>query len=181
MDGYLMIHEGNGISFHKVDLRIKSMSLRSVSAGVYYTCDFKGDEIVSENVVSYGIALSAWIEPDAKTLDEMCLYTAATDFAPGADGNTANGVLLSAIMKTVNSADKNRANGETAVYGRAYIETTDGYTFGESVTRSLKDQMESIDAIWSQLNDAQKVAIKEFYDKYADAMKSWKLTNIPNA
>ena len=181
MDGYLMIREGNGFSFHKVDLRIKSMSLRSSAAGVYYTCDFKGDEIVSENVKSFGIALSAWIEPDAKTLDEMCLYTASTDFAPGADGNSSNGVLLNGIMKTGNTAEKNRANGEIAVYGRAYIETADGYTFGDSVSRSLKDQMESIDAVWSQLNDAQKVAIKDFYNTYADAMKTWNLTNIPSA
>ena len=180
MDGYLMIHEGNGFSFHKVDLRIKSMSLRSSAAGVYYTCDFKGDEIVSENVKSYGIALSAWIEPDAKTLDEMCLYTAATEFAPGADGNASNGVLLSGIMKSTNSAEKNRANGEIAVYGRAYIETVDGYMFGESVSRSLKDQMESIDAIWSQLSAVQKDAIQTFYATYAEAMKTWNLTNIPN-
>ena len=177
-DGYLMVDEGSGYSFHRVSLNLKSMSLRVSAAGVYYTCDFAGDEIVAENVKSYGIALSAWIEPDVMTLDEMCLYTQNTQFDPGETGNTSHGVLLSGIMKETNTAEKNRANGEIAVYGRAYIETEDGYTFGVSVSRSLKDQLEDINAIWNQLSAAQKTSVAEFVSTYSDAVKDWDISNI---
>ena len=176
--GYLRIREGKGYSFHRVILDIKAMSFRPSAAGVYYTCDFKGDEIVSENIKSFGIALSAWLEPDAMTLDEMCLYTASTEFAPGAAGNSTNGVLLSGIMKQANSAEKNRQNGELAVYGRAYIETEDGYTFGASVARSLKDQLESINGIWDKLTDGQKASLVEFVTTYKEAVEGWNISNI---
>ena len=177
-DGYLMIDEGSGYSFHRVSLGIQAMSLRPGAAGVYYSCNFMGDEIVAENVKSFGIALSAWIEPDAMTLDEMCLYTENTQFAPGASGNASHGVLLSGIMKTTNTAEKNRQNGEIAVYGRAYIETEDGYTFGLSVSRSLKDQLEDINGIWDQLSDVQKSSVAEFVTTYFDAVKDWDISSI---
>ena len=179
-DGYLMIREGKGYSFHRVTMDIKSMSLRASAVGLYYSCSFKGDEIVGENVKRFGIALSAWMEPDAMTLEEMCLYTEDTVFVSGAAGNTSNGVLLSGIMKEENTAARNQANGETAVYGRAYIETADGYTFGTSVTRSLKDQLEDINLIWESLSDAQKASVRALCVAYSDAMTDWEISNIVN-
>lgn len=176
-DGYLRITEGKSYSFHRVIMQIKSMSLRASAAGVYYTCEFKGDEIVCENVKSCGIALSAWMEPTAANLNEMCLFTANAGFVSG----ESQGVLLSGIMKDTNTAEKNCANGETAVFGRAYIETADGYTFGACVTRTLRQQLEDIDLIWTSLTDVQKASVLSMYEQFSDAMTDWNIPNIKAA
>ena len=173
-DGYLVIREGTGYSFHRVSMNIKAMSLRPGTVGLYYTCQFMGDEIVCENVKSYGIALSAWMEPNAANLNEMCMFTASTEFVSG----EAQGVLLSGIMKSGNTTAKNTANAETAVFGRAYIETEEGYSFGVCVTRTLRQQLEDIDAIWSSLTAAQKSGVLEMYEAYADTMGDWNIPNI---
>ena len=176
-DAYLMIKEGKGYSFHRVSMNIRAMSLRASAAGVYYTCDFRGDEVVMDNVKSFGIALSAMMEPTAANINELCLFTANTEFVSG----ESHGVLLSGIMKSTNTADKNRANGETAVYGRAYIETAEGYTFGTCVTRTLRQQMEDIDLIWNSLTDTQKAGVLDMYEEFASAMEDWNIPNIKNA
>lgn len=177
-DGYLMIAEGTaGYSFHRVKLNIKSMSLRASAAGVYYTCEFMGDEIVAENVKSFGIALSAWMEPTDANLKDNCLFTANTEFTTDA----VHGVLLSGIMKETNSVEQNQANAEIAVYGRAYIETDAGYAFGTCVTRTLRQQMEDIDLIWNSLTDTQKAGVLDMYDQFAATMQDWNIPNIKAA
>jgi len=173
-DGYLMINEGSGYSFHRVTLNIKSMSLRASSAGVYYTCAFMGDEVVTDNVKSFGIALSAWMEPTDDNLKDNCLFTANTEFVSG----EAHGVLLSGIMKDTNSVEKNKENAEIAVYGRAYIETEEGYAFGICVSRTLRQQLEDIDLIWNSLTDTQKAGVLDMYDQFYAVMQDWSIPNI---
>lgn len=171
-DGYIRINEKNGASFHRVELQINAMSLRAADVGVYYTCSFRGDEVVADEVLSYGVVLSLMQEPDSGT------YSSFKNFQ---SGTSVTGTLLRGIMKTENSAGTNQKNGETLVYGRPYIQTGDGFVFGDCVARSLQQQLEDIDLMWSDLTQTQKASVLKLYSTYATAMDTWTLPNIRQA
>ena len=177
-EGYLAITEAGAVSFHRVDLQLRSMSLRPGNVGVYYSSAFAGDEMVAAAVESYGIALSVAEEPAADNLETLCGYSAITGFAAGANANAANGTLLTGIMSADHSAEENAANAAMPVYGRAYIKTAQGYTFGTCVARDLQAQVEAIDGIWSALSETQKSGVLAMYDAYKAAMEDWNIPNI---
>lgn len=171
-DGYIRINEKNGASFHRVELQINAMSLRAADVGVYYTCSFRGDEVVADEVLSYGVVLSLMQEPDLGT------YSSFKNFQ---SGTSVTGTLLRGIMKTENSAGTNQKNGEALVYGRPYIQTGDGFVFGDCVARSLQQQLEDIDLMWGELTQTQKASVLKLYSTYATAMDTWTLPNIRQA
>ena len=177
-EGYVKIAEGKGYSFHRVTMNITGMSLRAGVAGVYYTAQFYGDEIVAENVKSFGIALSVVETPDAENLHSFCRFTAQKDFTSGAE---TTGVLVQNILKSTNTADKNAAYGEMDIYGRPYIETEDGFTFGNTVVRDLRQQLEAIDDIFNSLTATQKAGVTKLYQDFASAMADWDIPNIKAA
>lgn len=183
LDGYLMVTEQDGVSFHRVNLQINGMSLRASNVGVYYTCNFAADEIAAAKVNKFGVALSVYTEPDAETLQFLCEYSAFTNFRSGAGGNAGatTGTLLRNIMRTTNTDEVNLRNATTAVYGRAYIETEDGYMFGSTVVRTLQDQVEGVDQTWISLTETQKKTVLSFYEIYASVMEDWEIPNIKQA
>ena len=159
-------------------MRITGMTLRASVAGVYYTAEFCADEIVAENVKSFGIALSVVEAPDAENLHSFCQFTAQTGLVSGEE---TTGVLVQNILKTTNTAEKNAAYGDMDIYGRPYIETEEGYTFGDTVVRDLRQQLEAIDDIYSTLTATQKAGVLELYKTYASAMAGWDIPNIKAA
>ncbi len=173
-EGYVAIAE-EGMSFHRVDLAIKSMTLRPACAGVYYTSNFAADEVVAEKVESFGVALSVVGEPNAENLNTYCGYSVLHDFASGEE---KNGTLLTGIMDKANDAIVNAAHAATDIYGRAYIKTAEGYTFGAVAVRSLQQQVEAIDAVYAKLNDTQKSSIQAMYNNFRDAMADWDIPNL---
>ena len=175
-NGYMMITEEDGISFHKVDLQLKSMVVRPSAVGVYYTCNFAGDELVAQNVERYGVALSVAGVPNADALGICSWYD---NFQAGSAGNAASGTLLKGIMKTDNTTAENMENAAMAVYGRAYLLTKDGaYIFGDSVSRTFRQQMEDVDLRWQTLTEDQKNAVLSMYETYEEVMCSWEIPNI---
>lgn len=175
-EGYLAVTEGEGVSFHCVDLQIRAMSLRPGVAGVYYSSNFAGDEKVAECVRSFGIALSVKAQPTELNLDALCDYTVFRDFTAGSNG--ATGTLLTGIMREENTDEENARNAAMPVYGRAYILTDEGYLFGNCVTRDLQTQLEAIDGIWAALTATQKTALLEMYEKFESVMAQWSIPNI---
>lgn len=174
--GYMAVTEGEGMSFHRVDLQITAMSLRPGCAGVYYTSDFAGDGVVAGQVESYGIALSVAAVPTELNMDVLCEYSAFTDFAAGT--NVTTGTLLTDIMQESNTDEENLRNAATAIYGRPYIRTADGYIFGSYVSRDLQTLAEEIDGIWTQLTEAQQAALVSMYETYRTVMEQWDISNI---
>ena len=175
-DGYMQVVEEDGISFHCVNLEIYAMTLRPDAAGVYYTSYFAGDEVVAAQVESYGVALSVKGEPTPG--DKNCGYSVFSDFKAGEGANeAASGTLLKNILKTTNKDAANIRNATMAVYGRAYLKTSDGYVFGGTVSRSLKEQVEAVDAVWATLQPKQKAAAAAMYETYPSVMSNW---NVPN-
>ncbi len=175
-DGYLKITEKAGTSFHAVGLTIQSMSLRPEEAGLYYNCSFRGDEKVSQKVYRYGVAMSTSAAPSASNIFSKCSYTWFTDgFGTGKN----SGSLLTGVMKNGLTSAENRRRGEMAVYGRAYIYTTDGeFMFGAARQRSFREQMELADAGYDTLSRTQQTGLADLYKAYASAMQNWNLTNV---
>ena len=83
LDGYVKLAEDEGISFHRVDLGLESMTLRPARVGVYYTSAFSGDEVVAEAVESYGVALCVIEAPNAENMDTYSQYSIRRNFKPG--------------------------------------------------------------------------------------------------
>lgn len=173
-DGYIAVTEVDGVSLHKVELKIVAMSLRASAVGVYYKSNFQADEVAAMYIKQYGVALSVKGEPNETNSTFSCF----TNFANG----NATGTLLKNIMKTSNSVANNNRNANMAIYGRPYILTKDNqYIFGETVQRSFKQQLEAIDAAWAKCSEAARMTIVSMYRKYQSVMKDWNIPNIVNS
>ena len=174
-DGYIAVTETDGVSFHKVSLNITAMSLRASVAGVYYKSNFKTNDVAAKHIKQYGVALSVKGEPNETNMGTTAAYSRFTNFASG----NATGTLLKNIMKPGSTDANNNRNANMAIYGRPYILTTDGqYIFGETVQRSLKQQLEAIDANWANYSEATKATVVNMYKKYLRVMKNWNIPNI---
>ena len=174
-EGYLQV----GDSFHAVNLDIYAMTLRASDVGVYYKSNFAADEVVAEQVESFGVALSVVTAPNADNLDPYCGYSVFTGFEAGEGANaTGTSTLLKGIMKAANGDNKNAKNAAMPIYGRAYIKTAEGYIFGETVGRSLQEQVEAIDPVWDDLKAGQKAPLLSMLEGFGTAMDSWNIPNI---
>ena len=178
-DGYMMITEDDGVSFHRVNLQLKAMSLRASDAGIYFKSDFAGDELVAENVKQFGVALSLQGIPTTDNLETDCKYSKFTEFQAGVQDEDTTSTLLKGVMKSGNAALVNFRNANMPIYGRAYILTNEGeYIFGAAACRTFKQQVEAIDTMWSKLSASQKTSLAEMYDEFTSVMKSWNLPNL---
>lgn len=176
--GYLQVQE-DGDSFHKVSSQIESMVLRPDAAGVYYKSRVFGDELVQKNVLRYGVALNAFEAPNAGNMGSTSKFSEFTAFTAGADGCEAPGTLLKGILKERNSQKTNEKNGDTAVYGSAYVQTADGsWFFSEPVSRDLRQQTEAADTLWGSLDAIQKDGLMTMFGKFEGVMESWTLPNL---
>jgi len=193
--GWLMFSDnGTNASFHYVELRVTDMTLQPRTDGedeynpnIYYKCAFKGDEVVAQNVKTFGVALSVVDTPTIENLQRKCGYTVFENFQPGENGNSEqnSGTVLKGIMKEANPDDINERNADMPIYGRAYLELTTGeYVFGECRTRTLKEQTQKALNRWTLLNTnseadtVKKAALKELTRKYSSVMQSWELPDL---
>ena len=187
-NGYLMITEADGVSFHRLSVDTTGFSLRATNieengAAIYYQSGFGGDEVIQENVKAFGIAMGAGKAPDfrAKT------YTRTTDMTKWESGklNTFNSTLLKNIMKSSNTYSTNNKNSSTQVYSQAYIEMLDGTRIlGGSYNLSLKQILEGtttttgVDGLWETLQDTQKQPVIDMFNAFQDVMGAWKIPYI---
>jgi hypothetical protein len=141
--------------------------------GVYYKSVFYGDQVVAQNVDVCGVALSLKGQP---TPNDPRSWQAG--FASG----SATGTLLKGVMKADYSAAENEANAQLEIYGSAYLRTCDGqYLFSRCVQRSLRQQVELIDAQLNDLDAEQRAAILAMYETYESIMNTWSIPNLKAA
>jgi TRAP-type C4-dicarboxylate transport system permease large subunit len=82
-------------------------------------------------------------------------------------------------MKKSNAAPINNRNANMPIYGRAYILTNEGeYIFGASASRTLRQQVEAIDTMWTDLSEEQKTSVQQMYADFVNVMKYWTLPNL---
>ena len=174
---YVKITEKAGVSFHKADLRISTIGFRPGTIGLYYKSLFKGDEVVADNVRSYGICLSVENSAAAQAMTPGT-YSAYTGFLPGEAGNQGTSTMVANIMRTGNTAAVNTANAETQIYGCAYLQTEDGFLFGAPVAQSLRQTVEAVDKQWRTLTDRQRDFVLSIRYRYSSVVEKWEIPNI---
>ena len=171
VDGYFEIIENGVRSFHRLDLKIKQVSLRTNKAGLYYQCDFAGDEMIKALISSFGIALNTAEEPNAANMNTTSLFTSFNQSA--FNGNGGSSVLLSNIFKSDNTDAANNRNAAKRVYGRAYIQIGDEYIYGQSVSCSFAQILAAVNEKWSGLNVKQKIGLMEMYGSFTAEMEPY--------
>ena len=184
-DGYLAVSQGDGVSFHRINLQLHAISLRSENVGVYYKSRFAGDELVAEQVQNFGVALSVAAVPDEKNLDTQCKHSTFTGFQAGENAADKTSTLLVNIMKEGNTQYINNRNSNMPIYGRAYIRTEEGYLFGAAKQLTLKQLVELAasdnENCWPSYSDAQKKAAVSMYRRFTSLMRNWDVNNIESA
>lgn len=172
---YMMFRDGNVVSFHRYNLAIRSVSLKSSMAGLYFTCDFAGDEKVKALVDSFGVAMNVTEAPCQENMETTTRYTVfnKTLFNAGA---TSTGTLLSGILKPENADRVNRSNGNQKVYGRAYIRMGDEILFGKTVSCNLYQVLKAVNEKWGDLTVQQKYDLLNMYKTYIGLMDTWEIT-----
>ena len=190
-DSYLKVTEDAGISFHRVTLQITDMTLRTknddeeaYNPGLYYKSTFAGDELVAQNVASFGIALSVTEEPNAENFGINNKCSAFTNFVAGETGNAGiTSTILKSILKESNGKLTNSSYAQMPIYGRAYVLTNhNDYVFGIGVSRSFQEQIEaiSVEIEWSDLESGDQQGILAMYKPYQSLMKTWSVDTIRN-
>lgn len=178
-DNYLMVTEGDLVSFHRVTLQIYAMTLRPQVAGLYYNSRFLADQKAAPAITSFGIALSTQEVPNGENMEQIGAFTTFTGFAGGPSGNGDRaGTLLKNILQEENGYLVNLQNLNTSVYGIAYAKTAEGCLLGMPVCRSLLVQMEDVDAMTEQLSNAQTAAVTDMYTTYKTVFSNRELPGI---
>lgn len=177
--GYIMVTEGNTVSFHKLGLDLTSVSLRPENGGIYYSGKFCADEQAVSLVAEYGIALQVGSVPTAQQI--LADTTGKMHYAckNPTSGTNASGVLLQNILSTKNTYAVNKYNAGLVVYGVAYVKTTDGTVIlGSPVSYSLRAVIQAADGQWQDLTGAQKKALFELCKTYDLVTAAWELKNV---
>ena len=134
---YMAIADENGVTYHRLFMKITGVNIRPSASGMYYTAKWYCDETLKSLIASYGVVASTANMPgkDFASEDEN-LYTAfsADSFV---SGEAKNGAVITGIMSE--SADDNDTRGKTSVYAKAYVTFSDGTTLvsGDNISYSL--------------------------------------------
>lgn len=181
-EGYMMATEDDGVSFHKVDTEIAYAVFSPTKVGLYYSSLFKGDEIVKENVKSFGVALSIVGLPtaDSNGFADHCQFSAfeKAEFEAGNEEEFASTVLID-ILSEKYTPYSNRNNAVTAVYGRSYIQFENGtYLLGEGTSCTLRAAVEYTDSVWDQLEKPQQDAVLALYERFPAVFNNWNIPTI---
>lgn len=178
-DGYVKLNENSGISFHKAKLDITTVTLRPSATGIYYTGDFTYDDAVENGMDHYGIVTSLYetepvvadedyVDDDATTGEYRSLYTR----------DSGTGALIADIME---AGDENNAQyADMPIYVRAYVQSGDDITYGETVSVTLRQLVQAIDKKFTSLNETQQEALKDMYLAFSAEMADWKIPHLKN-
>ena len=179
---------GGKTTFHDLQVRIASVSLRPGNAGLYYTARFVCDDAVKAYVDSFGVAVSLEdvpgedFETDAKTL-----YTGYGKDKL-ADGQ-ANSVLIQNVMKAALTPDANKERAEKSIYANAYLKlTVNGQTqlimADKSSALSMKTVLQRVNGSWVSLSQTDRDnLVEQIYTPYVDkfTVNDWDLFHMEAA
>ncbi len=180
---YVTTTDDTGVVFHRLENRVSSVSLRPSADGIYFTGSFGCDETLSDDITSYGIAVSTVNMPGADFMtDSDTLYT-SFDASGLAGGSQKTGALISGIMKQENGAQLNSAYGQIPIFAAAYLIRKDGSVIlSDSVSYSLKSLMDTVDdrIVNDPLNFRPLTnPMRDFYSKWQEnGMADWDFKKI---
>lgn len=177
-EGYLMLTEETGYSFHCVSAQMESMTLRPQNSGIYFTAEFSGDEAVKAQVARFGVMFSLGEDP-LTTESPVC----RTVFSGEQFGSSqeATSSLIKGILKETLSDEENNERAAAPIYARTYVRMKDGRELiGEAYSRSLQEQVSLVNEGWSTLKTLEKRSLWQMFQRYRSAMSGWSVAALVN-
>lgn len=185
---YITLNEDGFCTFHVLEMRLDTVSLRTGETGIYYQGSIACDDTLRSRISGYGIALSTVDMPGIDYREAHNLYTENT----GAPEEDFASVMVSGILKE--NAKDNDSRGKMTVYANAYLEMADGTvllsdntnadtktaTGFDGMAMSLYDMMILLDYMADALPENQLTALQNFCHTWQDPMAAWQLTNLTN-
>ena len=191
---YVSVTSGKKTTMHRLEMKVSAVSVRTATAGIYYTTTMYCDDTLAGNVDTYGVVLSLMNMPgsDFRTeKNEGNLYTTATKaFQSGVSINSA---VVNNIMQSGKNAATNTTYGKVAIYANPYISFKSGVTcMGDyknadkstadadftGTAYSLYDLMMAFDNQYAKLSKNERTALNEFYKTWQKKGMDWKFKNI---
>lgn len=178
---YFALNDGNTYSFHRMGMDITSVSLRPKNAGLYYTAQWRCDDVLAQQVEAHGVAMSLKGAPGN---DFKIHGGSLSTTQPGLrSGTTGNGVLLTDILKT-SRPDKNSAYAQMPVHAAAYV-TIGGKNYtGPAVAYSLHGMLKTLskNAYDYYTNVEVLQGFMDTWDDYGLTGSDWQLSyEVPEA
>lgn len=159
---YMTITTDEGISFHRFYMGITHMSLKPGVTGVGYKAAFYGDDLVLNQVKSYGYNL--WLDGNDKV-------TAAKN------GAFESGKTLKLCLQNYDV----EKYGTVAVNAEVFLVLKDGTVITSSAySYTLKGLLEKIAEDVSGFTAEQMSALQTMCQNNADAMADWQIDSILN-
>ena len=187
---YIAATDDTGATFHRLENKIESVSLRPSADGIYFTGAFGCDETLSGNIASYGVAVSTVNMPGADFMEDADTLYTNFEAATLEGGAKQTGVLISGIMKEERNAQLNAAYGQMPVFATAYLIMKDGSVIlsdnsadhADDVAYSLYDVMADIDSkILSEPIGYRKYTntMRDYFGRWeAAGMGDWQFKKI---
>lgn len=192
---YVAITDGT-TTMHRYHAPVKTVSLRTSAAGLYYKATYYCDEVLSAKVKNYGVVLSVHDMPGSDFITDIgsnnCYTVIRTGFESGAVATSGS---VFGIMKSERAAGLNAKFGEMKIYANAYIEfdlddltvVGDTQNTGKTVEDeafsgtawSLRDVMQALDKTYDSYEQADQTRVDAFYTEWKNnGMNHWNFQKI---
>lgn len=173
---YVALAEGDYITFHRLDMKVKTVTLRTSAAGIYYKAQYKCDRQLEEKVASYGIAVSLQDVPgkDFKTADGDAYTVSSEKFV---SGTTVTSGSVVDIMKSNLSASENLKRSRMPIYANAYIDFGNGPIMADTenvgtkngTSASLYQILYALDSTYDTMTAIEQRQLDNFVDAWSNA------------
>lgn len=174
---YIAVEETDGYGFHRLNVALTDVTLRTVKAGIYYKASISCDAVLKAEIASYGVAASVVSMPTAAfETEEYVAYTSLI----GAPSGTFTSGSVSNIFRSSLSAEKNAERGAMKINARPYLKLNDGTVLmaEEGAAWSIRDVMDYLNTNFESLEADTQAQAKSFYATWADVMENWNLDNL---
>lgn len=194
---YIAVTENGKTSLHRLDIRMKAVTLRVAETGLYYKAQYDCDAVLASKVTSYGVVASVQDMPGADFATEQnsnknC-YTVMEE--PFRSGVTATSGSVFGILKEDYGAGENAARGAVKIYANPYVcfaldgsmtvtgdvknpgKTAEDADF-DGVAYSLLDTLEQFDKLYYQYEAEKRTDVNAFCAQWKSRGVSWEFGNI---
>ena len=188
---YVALKDGNRATMHRLEMSIKTVTLRTSSAGLYYKAVFQCDRRMEQAVSAYGVAVSLADMPgsDFKTASTDMYTVSGEKFISGA---TVTSGSVVGILKDGLSDKENNRRYQMQVYANAYMELngqilmSDTSNAGKNVNSagftgnaaSLQEVILALDNRYASLSNTVKAQLDNFCDTWKNEDAIWSFENI---
>lgn len=182
---YIALTDGSYTTFHRLEMSVKTVSLRTSSASLYYKANYACDKRLEQLVTAYGVAVSLYDVPgaDFKT-DKTDAYTVCSEkFVSGV--TVTSGTIVNILNDSLTGAE-NLKRSRMTVYANAYIDFGNGPVMADTenigkvtgTCASLERVLTALDEKYLTLNTAVQTQLDNLYAKWSEKGVSFDFSNI---